>query len=261
MIASFGLKKVLACLSALPLLILATRAVSATSPGSSAGKTGIQGLVSQVKDIQATLKVTQCDPVALEQISKDFARPYALRSLLLLYKRPDKLRLDGRSAVLGEAVLILNGAERFYAVPRLHVQSSENLKDSPGKRQSLLEFGGIIDPEILTFMQAQPDGIQDVDGTAAEVYDLTYRGAGPSSHFRIWVDPETHVTLKRAWFDASGKLKATFYYKDARQIAPGFWFPSLVQVFTAAGKPAATTELSAVKVDSGLSDDLFAFGH
>lgn len=218
----------------------------------------INSVVTHLTDLAATIHVAEDDPKELEKIGKDFARTYALRTLTLLYKQPDLLRLDGKSSALGDATLILNGTQRFYTVPRFHLKKVENLKDSPSKRQSLLEYGGLVAPETLRFMQARFVKQEALDGQETQVYDLTYRGVANGSSYRVWIDTKTHVTIKRAWYNTEKKLKATFYYLEPREVSDGFWFPTRIEVKNAEGVRAAVTTLEDVQVNQGLNDDLFS---
>lgn len=220
----------------------------------------IETVVTHVTDLSATLHVTTCEPKEMEKIGKDFARTYALRTLTLLYKQPGHLRLDGKSSTLGDATLILNGAQRFYAVPRFHLKKNEDLKDSPPKRQSLLEYGGLVAPETLSFMQAKYIKSEPLGNQETQVYDLFYRGVAACSHYRVWIDPKTHITVKRAWYDSEKRLKATFFYLEPREVQDGFWIASRMEVNNADGVLAAVTKLDDVQINQGLSDDLFSTG-
>jgi len=214
--------------------------------------------IARLADLALTVHVNNYDPKELEKIGKDFARSYALRTLTLLFKQPDKMRLDGKSSVLGEAMLIQNGAIRYYSVPKLNLHNREDLKNSPSRRQSLLEYGGIVTPSTLAFMQAHYVQHDELEGVDTRVFDLTYKGTtAASSHFRVWIDSKTHVTLKRAWYDSEGKLKATFFYADPHEVSPGLWLPSHIEVKNAEGVTAATTTLEDPQVNQGLNDDLF----
>jgi outer membrane lipoprotein-sorting protein len=222
------------------------------------GATELAALATNLADLEVTVHVDSYDSKELEKIGRDFARTYALRSVNMIYKQPDKMRIDGKSLVLGDAMLILNGAIRYYNVPKLKIHNREDLKNSPSKRQSLLEYGGLVTSNTLSFMQGRFAQNETLDGVETQVYDLTYKGAtGNSSHYRIWIDPRTHVTLKRAWYDSENKLKATFYYIEPHEVAPGIWLPTRVEVKNADGVSAAITTLEDPQVNQGLSDDLF----
>ncbi len=217
-------------------------------------------MTTRITDLQATLRVQTSDTKELEKIGGDFARSYQFQNLLrtvtLQYKQPDKMRLSGKS-LLGNASILMNGPYRYFRAP-LQPKKVEDLTDSPGKRQSILEYGGLLAPETLTFMRGKFVRQEMVDDQPASVFDLTYKGAAVGSHFRVWFDSKTRLTIKREWYGAEGKLKATFYYQNPKEVADGIWLPSQVEVKNAEGISAAITTINDVKVNQGLSDDLFA---
>jgi outer membrane lipoprotein-sorting protein len=218
----------------------------------------LTGLTTKLTDLEVTVHVDSANPKELEKIGKDFARTYALRTVTMIYKQPDKMRIDGKSAVLGDAMFIQNGTLRYYEVPKLKLHSREDLKNSPAKRQSLLEYGGLVTASTLSFMQGRFTQNEALDGIDTQVYDMTYKGIKGSSHYRVWIDPKTHLTLKRAWYDSDNKLKATFYYLEPHEISPGIWLPTRIEVKNADGVSAAVTTFEDPQVNQGLSDDLFS---
>lgn len=225
---------------------------------SGAEPSDIARFTTRITDLQTNVRVTQCDLKELEKIGPDFKQTYAIRNLTFLYKNPDKIRLEGHSPTLGTAVMILNGATRFYSVPRLRMKKTEDLESTPSRRQSLLEYGGLLSANTLSFMKGQFVRQETVDGSPADVFDMTYQGVESGSHYRLWIDPKTDVTLKRAWYDRSNNLKATFYYEEPREVSNHVWLPSRIEVKNAEGATAAVTTLSDVKVNQGLPDSLFS---
>ena len=217
-------------------------------------------LTTPIEDLAATVRVTKFEAKELDKIAPGFKTPYALRNLTLLYKNPDKLRLDGKSPLLGDAVMILNGATRFYMVPKLHVRNTEDLKAMPSRRQSLLEYGGLISNQTLSFMQAKYVGQETEAGLETAVYNLTYRGCTGLSHYRVWIDPKTRITVKRTWYGADNTLRATFTYSEPREVAPGVWVPTQIEVKNAEGVVAAATTIENIRLNQGLADNLFTFG-
>ena len=230
--------------------------VAAAPPGVEAND--IARFTTRIADLQTTVRVTECDPSALEKIGQDFKQTYSIRHLTFLYKNPDKIRLEGHSPTLGTALMILNGATRYFSVPRLRVKKTEDLESTPTRRQSLLEYGGLLSADTLSFMKGQFVRQETVNGSPADVFDLTYQGVASGSHYRLWIDPRTDVTLKRAWYDLHNNLKATFFYEEPREVSTHVWLPSRIEVKNAEGATAAVTTLSDVKVNQGLPDSLFS---
>ncbi len=252
-------------LAALPALVWCVVSGVSGPAARAAGKAGgakgdphnISSFTTNLADLEANIHVTRFDSKELEKIGKDFGVTYRIRNVTLQYKQPDMLRLSGRIPVLGEAVLISNGTRRYYSVPRLE-KKVEDLDKAPSKRLTLLEYGGVLSPETLRLMQGRFVREETLDGHSALVFDMTYLGVEAVSHYRLWIDPETHITLKREWYDHENRLRATFFYQEPHEVAPGIWLPGRVEVQNAEGIVAAASTISNVKIDQGLPNDLFA---
>ncbi len=251
-----------ATLSAVVFGILTTAiGISPAAPRTAARLTtspDIAKLASPLVDLEATIRVTKFDSAELEKIGADFKTTYSLRNLTLQYKQPDKIRLEGRSQTRGGALLIMNGSMRYYEVPKLRLRKSENLEAHPGRRQSLLEYAGLLSPGTLQFMDGKLLREEKLDDHKFVVYEMRFLGDEKNSFYRIWIDRQTLVTIKREWFDSTGKLRATFLYTDVQEIAPGIWLPTRVEVRNADGLAAAVLSVSGIKPNQGLSDEPFA---
>ncbi len=217
----------------------------------------IARLTTEIQDLQASIHVTRFNRAEMEKIGKDFGVTYRISHLTLQYKQPDKLRLSGRIPVLGEAVMIVNGATRYYNVPRVE-KKVEDLEKTPSRRLSLLEYGGLLSPDTLQFMQGRFVREESLEGRPVLVFDMTYQGIEAGAHYRVWVDPKTRITCKREWYDRRNQLRATFYYQQPHEVAEGVWMPGRMEVQNADGQTAAATTVDNVKVNQGLSEDLFA---
>jgi len=147
---------------------------------------------------------------------------------------------------------------RYYEVPKLKLRKSENLEAHPGKRQSLLEYAGLVSTGTLQFMDARLLRDEKTGDRDSLVYEMRFQGEDKGSFYRIWIDKQTHVTVKREWYDSASKLRATFLYSDAKEIAPGIWLPTRLEVKNAEGASAAVLSLSDIKPNQGLTDEPFA---
>ena len=214
-------------------------------------------MVTPLADIEATVKVSKFDSAELEKIGTDFKNSYSLRSLNFQYKQPDKMKLEGHSPTRGRATIIFNGAIRFYEAPKFKLKNRENLETQSGKRQSLLEYVGLISPVTLKFMNPKYLKDETIEGRETEVYELTFNRTEKGSFYRVWMDTKSHAALKREWFDGAGKLKATFNYLDLTEPAPGVWIPNKVEVKNGEGVSAAILMLSEIKVNQGLTEEPF----
>ena len=212
-----------------------------------------------LKDLTVRVEITKLESAELEKIGRDFSTIYRLKHLLLSYRQPDQIRLEGNSRVYGDGVLILSGTKRAYTVSKLHLKKLEDLKASPAKRQSLLEFAGLMTEGTLEFLKpkfVKHEG--DLD-----VYELRYFQNAQSpeveknSYFVVAIDPKTQITRTRRWFNSEGQLKASFAYLGEKEMTPGLWMPERCEIRNADNALAAVMEYRDAKANAGLSDDLF----
>jgi len=217
----------------------------------------IAKLTTALTDLEATIKVTKYDSAELEKIGSDLKTTYSLRNVNFQYKQPDKIRIEARSQTRGSALLIMNGATRYYEVPKLKIKKSENLEAHPGRRQSLLEYAGLVSTGTLEFMDATMLREEKLGDRNTIVYNLRFQGEDKGSFYRVWIDKDTHVTMKREWRDGADKLRATFVYSDLKEIAQGIWMPTKVDVKNAEGASAAQLSMTDIKPNQGLTDAPF----
>jgi len=249
--------RVLVCLS----VIIAVVAAVAAGP-KRAGSQQRAGHVladysTRLTDLIEQIHVVQSDTKELSKIGADFSATYSLKNMSMLYKQPDKLRLEGKSPTRGTALMILSGAVRFVDIPRFKIHITENLEKSPSRRQSLLELEGVLSPDTLKYLAGTYVKTESWDGIIADQFELHYIGAQSGQHFNVWLDAKTHITVKRQWFDAENHLKATFLYDQPKEVTPGIWLPTRIQVQNADGVTAATISMDEMQVNTGLSSDLF----
>lgn len=218
----------------------------------------VSDYTTNVADITAQIHVTQSDTKEMAKIGSDFSTTYSLRNMYLLYKQPDKLRLEGKSVTRGTALMILNGPNRFVDIPRFKIHLVENLEKSPTRRQSLLELGGVISPDTLKFMSGKFVRTEMLEGRATDVFDMRYTGAESGQYYRVWLDSITHTTAKREWYNSENQLRATFVYDQPKEVSAGVWLPTRVQIKNAEGVVAVELTVEDIKVNQGLVDGLFA---
>lgn len=217
----------------------------------------IAKMLVPLNDLEATVKISKIDSVELEKMGSELKVLYSIRKLVFQYKSPDKLRLEGHSTMRGRATMILNGSMRYYEVPKFMLKKTENLENKPEKRQSLLEFAGLISKGTLVFMRSQFIKEELLEGTNANVYELKYLKEQNCSYFKVWFDSLRKNVLKREWFDGNGKLRAIFRYNNAREITLGVWLPTQVEVTNNNGKLVGVLTLSEILVNQGAADELF----
>ncbi len=213
--------------------------------------------VTALKDLTVKVEITKLNSSELEKIGRDFATIYRLKHLTLLYRKPNLLRLEGNSRVFGDGTLTFNGAKRAYCVSKLNLKKSEDLTETPAKRQSLMEFAGLISEGTLEFLKPKPLK-QAPNGEGLDFYELRYDGAEKSSYFVVALDPKTHITRSRRWYDRDNHLRATFSYLGEKELLPGVWMPERCEIRNGDGVLAAVMEYQEARADTGLAETLFA---
>lgn len=211
-------------------------------------------LQTSLKDVTFTAKKVKAVQKELVKINDDFGMTYKFDRIRFFYKEPLKLRLEA-TVEDNSGLFVVNGAMQTIKIPRLRIGTKQNLTDSPGRRQTPLDFG-VLTPamfkELFTAKFVRTDR-----ATGDQVFDLTYQNPVDTSRHRIWVDPEKGITNKREWYNQRGRQLATFNYARPEKVN-GVWIPTEVQVRNADNVIAGITRYETFLVNSGLSDSLFA---
>jgi outer membrane lipoprotein-sorting protein len=212
---------------------------------------------SKLQDVTATMKVGTYDEHECLKINKDFGFIYRLKGdVKLFYKEVNKLRLDAQLGA-SPATLIVNQTTQYADLLGGKVHTVIPLGNTPGKRKTLLDVG-MISAGYLAYTEAEFKRVQAIDGVPCAVFRISYRDKSlDTSHRLVWIDPKTKIVLKREEYTQAGKQNATFYYKNPKQVAPGFWFPSSIVAYNNENKRAGETLYRNVKINVGLKDSLF----
>ncbi len=226
-------------------------------PANAAVPTDIRAYVCQkLDDFTATGVVVSSNQRELEKINKDFGFLYRFSKVLMRYKEPNKVRIEG-SVEGTKGVYIVNGSVQIVSVPKIRLNTRRDFGKSPGKRKSLVDVG-LISDYYLTYTNFRflREGV--VDGTPVGVFEMTYKDRDEDSSRHIfYIDPVTKVIRKRDSYRQDGTFQAVYYYRDVLQVAPGIWFPTRIEVQNADRKLAGVTRYENIKVNTGLADALF----
>lgn len=228
-------------------------AASAALLGAQGGPSINDFVQPKFEDASFQVKLLYGNQGELAKINKDFGQSYRFKTMDVKLKEPFMLRLT--AAVEDTDVLFIqNGATRVYSIPKVRIHKKENLEDEPGKRQTPLDFGFLTPSMFRDLFQAK--FVRNDRATGDVVFDITYNPRYDyHSYFRIWVDPQKKYITKREWYRKSRQL-ATFYYTEPVNDG-GVWLPTHLLVKNVEDKRAGETEYQAMKVNRGLSDDLF----
>jgi outer membrane lipoprotein-sorting protein len=218
-------------------------------------QTSIQSVLQpELHDASFTARVIKGDQAELAKVNKDFGQAYRFQYTTVKMKEPFKLRLE-TNVEDTEITFIVNGVHRLVRVPKARIVQREDLTSSPGKRQTALDFGLLVPSLFKSLYSAK--FIRLDRATGALVFDITYQHTeDDTSRSRIWVDPERHYIIKREWFNQVGRQLATFLYERPREVN-GIWMPTRLTVKNTDDRVAGVTQYDSLRVNTGLSDDLF----
>ncbi len=209
----------------------------------------------KLDDFTAKMVVVKADQRELGKISRDAGFLYRFHEVTMSYKEPNKVRIEG-SLDGAKGLYIVNGPIQWVAIPKIHLQTRRDFGNAPGKRKSLMDVG-LISEYYLTYTDGQFVREANVEGTPCAVFRLQYKDRDDTSHQMVYIDPRTKVVRKREAYSQTGKLQAIYYYKDVKQVAPGIWFPTRIEVQNTDRVIAGITEYRDIRVNVGLSDREF----
>lgn len=204
------------------------------------------------KDAKFTARVIKGDQDELKKINDEFGKSYRFTTTTAWVKEPFMLKME---ATVEDAKVsyIVNGTMKAYKLGR-SATIKDNVANSPGKRQTLFDFG-ILTPALFKDLYVAKFVRVDRDG--ALVFDCTYNTKfDDTSRHRIWVDKEKKIVLRRVWYGQEGQQRATFIYENPVQ-QKGIWFPTRCTVKNNDDKVAGVTEYQKMVINSGLADSLF----
>jgi outer membrane lipoprotein-sorting protein len=212
-------------------------------------------VAAKLDDVTANMRVIFYDDQAGRKMGEGFEMIHKIKgNITMRYKEENKLRMDSRAP---KVIFIVNGTTQYASLPSFNINTKIALGDTPGKRKTLMDVG-LIGAGYLAYTQAEFRGTRPVDGVQCALFKISYKDKNlDTSHRMVWIDPKTKVTVKREEYSQEGKLNGTFFYKNAQEVAPGIWFPSIIEVHNNDGKKAGVTQYSNIKVNQGLDDSLF----
>jgi len=213
----------------------------------------LRSKLSTFNDISMSVEVVYKDKKVLDTMDERLRRAYEFSKAKIWFKMPYSTVIEGTIGVL-KAKLITTDKLFILRVPSLRFSKKEDISNDPTKRQTALDLG-ILTPQAFTDDRADllPD---DPKHPGLLVIDLIPPKKG-SSIRRIWVDPKEVRLVQMEKRRPNGRVLGTFVYMNHEKFADKLWVPKRVEVRSPEGKLAAALEAKDIKVDSGLSDDLF----
>ncbi len=191
----------------------------------------------------------------LAKINDDFGMSYRFVQTKVTLKEPFKLRLEGKVEDTS-MLFVTNGTRKMFKAPRSKLSIKEDTSRSPGKRQTVMDFG-LLTASLFEDLFDAKFVRKDREGML--VFDLTYKpNFKDFTRHRIWIQPDSKSLVKREWYSQMDKrLMATFFYSGFKTI-DGVSFPTNYQVKNADNVVAGAIRYESVKVNQPVDDSLFA---
>lgn len=205
-------------------------------------------------DAALTARVKYANQNELKKINDDFGQSYKVPYSEVKVKEPFKLRVE-TNVEDTKVLYIQNGTKLLIKIPRIKVNSRQDLAKQPGRRQTLMDFG-ILTPSLFTnLFNAKFVRMDRATGDA--VFDITFDPSlKDKTRHRVWIDPQKKYVTKREWYHRKGNQQATFYYTDPQNV-DGVWMPTKMQVKNVDGALAGEIFYTGLKVNQQLADSLF----
>lgn len=213
---------------------------------------GVDDIVQKnFRDAFFVARVVRGNQAELKKINGDFAYSYRFTTTTARVKEPFKMRLE---ATVEDAKLlyIINGTKKHFNVDN-KLKGVDDVSKSPGKRQTLLDFG-ILTPSLFEDLFVAKFVRADRE-TGDWIFDITYSKNDNSRH-RVWVDKDQKYIKRRAWFNQEGNQLATFIYENPKNEG-GVWFPTKCTVKNVEDKVAGVTEYQRMAINKGIDDSIF----
>ncbi len=190
----------------------------------------------------------------LGKISGDFGAAYRFEHMTFKIKDSFQIRGDTKVDDMKVSMIMRDGV-RIFSVPGKHLSLPTDVRNKPGQRQTIFEFG-LVTPKLFEdFLVSK--FVRNDRATGDAVFDVNFNPRfGDKTRYRIWIDPAKKYTTKKEWYNQDGNLKATFYFTQPEQVG-SYWVPSIATVKNAEGKVAGALNYSKFKINAGLDDSIF----
>ncbi|MCH8979933.1 MAG: hypothetical protein IH945_11935, partial [Armatimonadetes bacterium] len=93
-----------------------------------------------LRTVSFTAEVGRAKQSELRKINQDFAQSFRFKKLDVWLKEPFKVRLESKVDDTS-IVMVINGPNKLYRIPRANIRLKEDLSKDPGKRQTAFDFG------------------------------------------------------------------------------------------------------------------------
>ena len=193
------------------------------------------------------------DKKALSKVEPAYARLYDFKTANVLFKPPDKLRMESKLGMV-RVEYIINGSKKILRAPKLKVNKIDDFTGDPAKLQDALDLG-LITPGLWRNRRIEVLDDPEADGNG-EIKLRLYWSKGDMIYL-AWIDAD-NLWLKRfEKRDPQNNLQVRMIYSNPQKVGGVIWIPAKAEMFTGDGEKAGATQFTDMKVNTGLSDSLF----
>lgn len=230
---------------------LAAMASSAWALSSNDILNKVKSAESGLKDLRANMVITEADKKNVNGLGEGWGEILKLENAVIQFKSPDKIRYDGFARGI-KAAYIQNGYSKLVLAPM--IRQTENLKNSPGKRQDTTDIGFLSGKlwtdNIVTIVSSSPSSIK---------LSLTPKfGPRDKRHDLIWLDPGTLKLQKREKYLASGAMRVRMIYSGYQTVAGKMAVATICTMFNGLGAELGTVKYTNIKANVGINDAVFS---
>lgn len=208
------------------------------------------------RDLKLTCIVKHANISELRKISADFSQRYEFKKTTLMYKSPDKLKIEGKLGMV-KMKIVINGDQKALVIPSVRYSKKENIKNDPHKRQSDLDAGVFSDSFWNDYIVSKVENEKDSD---CSMYKITfYRENAKEKKLICWVDVDSLKLYKLESFYTNGEKKVRYSFSRHIKAGNRIWVPMKMDIYNGEGKHAASVEYDDVEINTGITDSEFKF--
>lgn len=212
----------------------------------------IRAATANFKDLTLDTRIDHANQRELAVIGKDFGKAYEFKNSKLWFKMPDMVKMQAKAGFVNVTYIITGDTKRIQAGV---IRKTDDIKEEPHKKQTALDLG-IATETIWDEFQVAYHRADTFNGRPCHVLALNYP-ASPDKKEYVWIDARDFRIWQRERREADGSLRVRFVYSKHREFRNVIWVPGEVRVFNGNLKHAGTSVYTNIRVNTGLSNDIF----
>jgi len=216
-------------------------------------KSRIEEATKGFKDLTMVGTVVSKNDKALAKVDPSYSRLYEFKTANVSIKMPDKVRMEGKLGMV-KFEYIINGGAKIFRAPNVKINKKEDYSNDPAKLQDALDIGLVTSS---LWRNRSIEIVDDPDGAASGDIKVRLRYAKGDMQYFAWIDAKNLWVKKFERRDAQGNLKVRIVYSSPQKVGDVIWMPTVAEMYSPDGERAGTSQISDIKINTGVSDTLF----